>query len=524
MKKINNIMLIAGACLMLTSCNDFLDKLPDDRANLNTEEKITMLLTSAYGTRNNAFVQEFASDNMAYNGATYVAQPNQEQNYKWINVTSESNDDPRSLWNNYYAAVGTANAVLDGIANFKGVPTTLNGQRAEALLCRAWAMFRLSNMFCMAYDPTHPEYLGLPYPKVSGVSVDERGTLQELYDNINADIEEALPMVTDAHLTVPKYHFNVRAAYAFAARFNLFYHKYDKAIEYATRAIGSDPTPLLRDWKRFKELGSADIGNEFVKSSDPANLMMHTAYSIYGRSLYSSNYRRYGHSSTIYSYETWYAPTMWGQSSGSTSAYVTSLYGSTPNYRFPRISEFFEYTDKVAGTGYAHIVDAPFTSGETLLVRAEAYALKKDYTNAIKDMQYWLSTFCNPTSRYYPILSEESIVDYMTKLDYAPAIPESTIQRSSRKKLHPQGFTIDEDGSTQECIINLILHMRRVETCHTGLRFNDVKRYGISYCHPHPDNPSPKEGDPEVFVPGDLRGAVQLPNDVITAGLEANPR
>ena len=244
MKKNNILLLIVGACLMLTSCNDFLDKLPDDRANLNTEEKITMLLTSAYGTRNNAFVQEFASDNMAYNGATYVAQPNQEQNYKWINVTSESNDDPRSLWNNYYAAVGTANAVLDGIANFKGDPTTLNGQRAEALLCRAWAMFRLSNMFCMAYDPTHPEYLGLPYPKVSGVSVDERGTLLELYDNINADIEEALPMVTDAHLAVPKYHFNVRAAYAFAARFNLFYHKYDKAIEYATRAIGSDPTPL----------------------------------------------------------------------------------------------------------------------------------------------------------------------------------------------------------------------------------------------------------------------------------------
>ena len=133
MKKINNIMLIAGACLMLTSCNDFLDKLPDDRANLNTEEKITMLLTSAYGTRNNAFVQEFASDNMAYNGATYVAQPNQEQNYKWINVTSESNDDPRSLWNNYYAAVGTANAALAGIEEL-GNPASLNGQRAEALL------------------------------------------------------------------------------------------------------------------------------------------------------------------------------------------------------------------------------------------------------------------------------------------------------------------------------------------------------------------------------------------------------
>ena len=516
-------MVLAGILMVLTSCNEFLDKLPDDRANLNSEEKISMLLTDAYGSRNNAFIHEFSSDNIAYNGNTYVAQPNQEQNYMWINVTSESNDDPRSLWNDYYSAVGTANAALDGIAEL-GNPASLNGQRAEALLCRAWAMFRLANMFCMAYDPTHPEYLGLPYPKVSGVSVDERGTQEELWANINADIEEALPMVSEGHLKVPKYHFNLKAAYAFAARFNLFYHNYDKAIEYATKAIGENPTSLLRDWKRFKTLGSADIGNDFIKSSDPANLMLHTAYSIYGRSLYSSNYRRYGHSNVIYNYETWYASTMWGVSSGSTSAYVTSLYGSSPNYRFPRISEFFEYTDKVAGTGYAHIVDAPFTSGETLLVRAEAYALKKDFGKAIRDMQYWLSTFCDPSSRYYPTLTEDNIVEFMTGLNYAPAIPEGNLQRSIRKQLHPQGFTLDEDGSTQECIVNLILHMRRVETCHTGNRFNDIKRYGIEFCHPNPDNPSPKEGDPEVFVQGDLRGAKQLPNDVITAGLEANPR
>lgn len=516
-------MIFAGVSMLLTSCNDFLDKLPDDRANLNSEEKISMILTDAYGSRNNAYIHEYSSDNIAYNGNTYVAQPNQEQNYKWINVTSESNDDPRSLWNDYYAAVGTANAALDGIAEL-GSPASLNGQRAEALLCRAWAMFRLANMFCMAYDPTHPEYLGLPYPKVSGVSVDERGTLQELYDNINADIEEALPMVSEAHLTVPKYHFNLKAAYAFAARFNLYYLNFDKAIEYATKAIGENPTALLRDWKRFKTLGSADIGNEFIKVSDPANLMVHTAYSIYGRSLYSSSYRRYGHSSPIYNYETFYAPTMWGTSSGSTAAYVTSLYGSSPNYRFPRISEFFEYTDKVAGTGYAHIVDVPFTSGETLLVRAEAYALKGDFTNAIKDMQYWLSSYCNPESRYYPILTEESIVNDLTSRNYAPAIPEGNLQRSMRKVLTPQGFTIDAPGSVQECIINLVLHMRRVETCHTGLRFNDIKRYGITFSHPNPDNPNPKEGDPEVFVPGDLRGAKQLPNDVITAGLEANPR
>lgn len=531
MKKNNILLLIVGACLMLTSCNDFLDKLPDDRAVLDSEEKISMLLTSAYGPRTNAFVHEYASDNIYYNGTTYSSQPNQEQVYKWIDVTSQGNDDPRGLWNSYYSAIGTANAALAAIDEM-GNPASLSGQRAEALLCRAFAMFRLANVFCMAYDPTHPEYLGLPYPKVSGVSVDERGTQEELWANINADIEEALPMVSEAHLTVPKYHFNQRAAYAFAARFNLFYHKYDKAIEYATKAIGEDPTPLLRNWSRFSSLGASDLSNEFVKVGDPANLMVLTAYSIYGRSLWTSSYTRYAHSySVISAYETLNAKTIWGSSGSATSSLLSAKqYGSQQQARYPRITEFFEYTDKVGRTGYAHIVEVPFTSGETLLVRAEAYALKKDYANAIKDMQYWLSTTCNTTSRYYPILtitdedSPYNIVKFMNSLEYSLVIPESNRDRTTRKRLHPQGFTIDEDGSTQECIINLLLHMRRIENLHTGLRFNDIKRYGISYAHPNPDNPSPKEGDAEVFMPGDLRGAMQLPSDVIAAGLEANPR
>ena len=116
------------------------------------------------------------------------------------------------------------------------------------------------------------------------------------------------------------------------------------------------------------------------------------------------------------------------------------------------------------------------------------------------------------------------LVKFMESLGYAETIPEGDLQRSTRKKLTPQGFTIDADGSIQESIVNLILHMRRIETLHTGLRFNDIKRYGITYSHPHSNNPRPKESDPDVFVPGDLRGAIQIPTAVVNAGVAANPR
>ena len=243
MKKYIALSFIALG-LGLTSCNDYLDKLPDDRAELNSQDKVTKFLVSAYVNHLPDFIFEISSDNVLDNGATYTAQPNQDKIYRWQDVETEGNDDPRSLWNNGYASAAVANEALAVIGN----DASLRGQRAEALLCRAYAMFQTANIFCMAYDPQKAdEYLGIPYPKEPGVSVEERGTLRQTYENINADIEEALPLLDDNHLKVPKYHFNTKAAYAFAARFNLFYHNYDKAIEYATRALGNNVAGVLRN-------------------------------------------------------------------------------------------------------------------------------------------------------------------------------------------------------------------------------------------------------------------------------------
>jgi len=87
-----------------------------------------------------------------------------------------------------------------------------------------------------------------------------------------------------------------------------------------------------------------------------------------------------------------------------------------------------------------------------------------------------------------------------------------------RKHLHPQGFSIAAEGSSQESILQLILHMKRLETVFHGIRFDDIKRYGIEYIHPISGE------SPLYFIRGDLRGAVQIPNTVIAAGLPGNPR
>ena len=60
--------------------------------------------------------------------------------------------------------------------------------------------------------------------------------------------------------------------------------------------------------------------------------------------------------------------------------------------------------------------------------------------------------------------------------------------------------------------------MRRLEVRQQGYRFYDVKRYGIEYAHFLTGE------EPAVFKAGDLRGAIQIPSDVVKAGMQKNPR
>ncbi len=518
MKKISVLLLGAGL-LGLSSCNDFLDRLPDDRAEVNDFEKATQLVSSAYSTASPAFMMEWSSDNVTDNGKTFYYQTDQDQIYRWKAVNTTGNDDPQHVWGYAYYAVGNANQALEDLGKVKS--GNIEAVRAEALLCRAWAVFSIANAFCMAYDESKADqYLGLPYPKEANRSVDKRGTLRELYENINADIEAALPHVSDEYMTVPKYHFNPRAAYAFAARFNLYYHKWDKALEYATKALGTQPASLMRTVSHYKSLsgGRREIHNNYISSSENANFMLQTAVSYLGYATTSGAFNRYNYANYLVDRELYWAEMPWGTGSINNTLYETKLlYGPNQVVVYPKLADEWEYTNAAKTRGYIHVVDPVLTADETLLVRAEAEILLKKYTEALADMNTWVSVHCAPSSgtATRPTLTIASIKAFFDRQETVPEKMESKDQMGVKKALHPQGFTIDE---TQTNLLYALLQMRRLETCMQGLRFMDLKRYGIAFTHL-------LDGEnPIYFKTGDLRGALQLPGDVIEAGMEPNPR
>lgn len=520
MKKLSILSLAAGM-LALASCDSYLDKLPDDRAEVNSLDKAKKFLVSAYPNHSTNFVFYMSSDNVTDNGVLYVAQPNQQNAYKWQPIETEGNDDPKAVWNANYEAVAVANMALEALAGEESADA--QALRAEALLCRAFAMFQNANMFCMAWnDSKADEYLGIPYPKVAGESVNERGTLRQTYENINADIEEALPLLNDGYLTVPKYHFNQKAAYAFAARFNLFYQNWDKAIEYATKALGGNPSSLMRDMDSYSTLaGVDDIHNKWIRSGENCNLMFVDAVSTNGRAhMGDSRYKRFNHNRDIITTQTMWAKTPWSNNKSSAEENALQearrMYGSNQAVYIPSLNEDFEIKDKINQTGYAHVVDPVFTGDETILTRAEAYIMKKDYDKALADMNTWLTAHCDVTSPKFLTLTVDNINTTLDAIRMTEVPSRAVSEESIKKPLNPQGFSVEE--GTQTNMIYVVLQMRRITTMYQGQRWLDIKRWGIEFTH-HLDGE-----DNLVFKAGDLRGAIQLPYDVIEAGLEPNPR
>lgn len=512
MRKTSILYILAGA-LAMVSCEDFLDETPDNRTELDSEEKITSLLVSAYPTHMPHFVAELMSDNVMDNGSQYSPYlPSlDDQAYLYETVENEgSNDSPSSVWQSCYMAIASANQAIEAIEAM-GSPESLNPQRAEALMCRAYGHFVLVNFFCQAYCFADTA-MGIPYitaPETKPVVHYDRGTVAEVYAKINADIEEALPMLDDNHLTVPKYHFNVAAGYAFAARFNLYYLKFDKAIEYATKVLGANPSAKMRDyysWKAAIAGGATEIGNIFPSATDVNNLMVLPTYSLWGRG-YSYS-RRYGHGRDKCLYETFWASNFWGSGSRSTTlVYSSSLYGNNQNVRFPKCGEFFEYTDRAAGVGFAHVVMVPFRTEETLLCRAEAYALKGEYDLATADINTWIKSHCAPTQ---PAVTRAQINSFYSALDYTT--PEAP---TIKPQLHPVGFEVE--AGEQENFVDCVLHCRRLELIHEGMRLQDIKRYGIVVVH------NVDGGEPLVLGTDSPRRAAQLPAAVINSGIEPNP-
>lgn len=516
MKKTIIYSLFALVGLGFASC-DFLDKLPDQRAEIDTQDKVRQLLVTAYTDADYALMCELSSDQMidnnAYRGLTEAAADIfHNEIFEWKDVVSNTaQDSPQYFWQGTYAAIAAANAALDAIAKLEAEDPTIDmsAEKAEALLSRAYHHFILVNVFGQAYIDENQEDLGVPYadkPETTVYGDYVRLTVPQVYARIKADLEEGLKYVNDGLYTVPKYHFNEKAANAFAARFYLYMRDYAKVIECANKVLGGSPAvaqTLLRD-AAFIKANTTYPDNElyeWINVDRNFTLMILPTYSNFALLFF---YPRYGVNGSAKEATFDSSGPNW---SDRFPGYTGWSFGANYGALCAKAYYLFEYADKIAGTGMYHRVRAEFTTNETLLCLAEALVYEGQTELAREYLEAW--TRANTIDKPLTSVQIETMYGGSMKVTGVDDLSNAANMGNTRF-----------DGLTdlQKAMVRCILHFRRIETIHDGLRWFDIKRYGIEIVHD-----IDKVGE-VTLTWNDPRRAIQLPQDVITSGIEANPR
>lgn len=155
------IALIASAGV-LSSCSDFLGTDPDNRTYIDTPEKVSALLVSAYPTSTFYSVVDARCDGFVDYGTSLAGINSlytfQEDAFRWREYSLAGEgvwDGYEAYWSAAYAAVAAANHALEAIdelENKHGQTTQLERSRGEALLCRAYAHFCLLSLYSDFFD------------------------------------------------------------------------------------------------------------------------------------------------------------------------------------------------------------------------------------------------------------------------------------------------------------------------------------------------------------------------------------
>ena len=439
----------------ITFDRDVLDVPPLEQVTL---DDLSRLMGEAYPQESPAMMCELGSDNFVDNNvylmyliATEFKSSSglYDQLFTWSSVSDDASyatnaDSPLAVWYAYMGGISICDYILraaDAIETAQPSQSeSLQPYRAEALLVRAWLRSALADVFDVDFETAIDEDL------LAGL---------QLIDYLQDE---------DA------YRLTRRAANALAARHYLMKRDWAKVEQYATAALGDNPADMLRDWQALADC--TNIGEKldvYYDATLPCNFLVQNTYSLRSRMLVACRYATNGEPLKV---------VLWGGNGPVWKSCLPSMNGNVYIWGRQeygawlfRAYEYFEYTDEEAGIGYVINKYTPFTAEETLLMRAEARFYLGWQDACLEDLNIWVKS---------KMVTNELTLDNIEAF-YTPD-----------KSGLVNDVHIDEMGWSQQDIqtaaqdkplLDCLLHFRRIETIYDGLRWNDLKRYGINIQH-----------------------------------------
>ncbi len=510
--------------LSAVSCNKYLDTTPDNRTEINSVEKVSQLVAGSYPGACYAAILYPRVDYITDKGVGQENNSNTDS-FFWRDVKDNSQDTPDYFWGKMYFSIAQVNHAMDAALLLdESRKKDVSPYIGEAYMIRAFSHFLLSSLYSDFFNKDNEDKNpGIPYvteKETVVIKQYDRGTVKSNKEEIEKDLLEGMKLLgSDAVYKVPRFHFNYKAANAFASRFYLYTGEWAKVIQYVNNVI---PVPT-----RFTPNGNVD-------ATDPANVYAannfqpwNTTYAgvpssndikaFYTNGTNPSNLLLTEMSSRLSAYANTWRYGMDGKNrdylysratvTGSRMAYRTYSSSST-HYYVPKYREHRVMSSINASTFVRYTIFPYFRNEELLLNRAEAYAMLGQYDNAIND----LNVFARKLTAAYN--ENTNIIDREKLLEYYEGIYDNP--DSFMNKYNAYGSAAWED--IKKVIILCILDFRNLEFKWEGLRYWDMVRYKIPVTH------TTFAGEENTLYPGDDRWILQIPESAGLSGVEQNPR
>lgn len=249
-KTIKHISLVVLSLVLLGACKkDYLDTTPTDNVNEETVFKSTegamVALNGTYRwmytyiTNHSNFGQKSIDLVLDLMGNDMVVH---SAGYRWFNPDYDytaaqspvKDAHPERFWYYYYQIINNVNRILAHLDAATGTQEDKDYIKGQALALRAHSYFYLINFWQHTYKG-HENAPGVPLYTTPSTEGKPRGTLQQVYDQINADLTEAETLLTGKsrqHIS----HIGIEVVQGIHARVALQQENYAAAADYAHKA------------------------------------------------------------------------------------------------------------------------------------------------------------------------------------------------------------------------------------------------------------------------------------------------
>ncbi len=387
------------ALVSMSSCGDFLEEYSQDLYYTHKWEDLDELLvgsgyipheacytpSDSYTSHFGQFLMMLTDNIQEVHTTTYSSQDFDIQQavfgaYTWqqrigTTETYTGYNAENGTWTKAYYHINVCNNILGSLERLEIVDDEdqqgYYKVKGEACFIRAFIYFFLNNLYGKPYDPaTSKTDLGVPLKLTEDVEdvKFQRNTVQEVYDQVLIDLEEArtnLQKYTGPHRSIYRADYN--ASLLLSARVALYMQDWKKASEYAQMVM--ERHPMLED------LNSP--GGVFDRVDNPEDIFTMAGNDNYG--IYSNGWKGFQISNELYNTYSnadlrksqwfWANNVNVGLCRVDPRPYWGTLYESTsPNYYFINIHSVYDGTR----VGVSNV--CRLRSAEAYLIEAESEA------------------------------------------------------------------------------------------------------------------------------------------------------